>query len=95
MISGEDDFFSTDMTVEERSKKCENNPCPLLVVCSEKDEYFPYQSRLADFLSSMKQAWPCVHKTVIIEGADHGISDLISQEQFFGVVREFISHLGL
>lgn len=69
---GDDDFFSTDMSVEERRSKAPKLHIPIALVFGGSDEYFPYPDRLPDLIASMREAWPEIFLAEIIEGADHG-----------------------
>lgn len=69
---GDDDFFSTDITLEERRAKLGHIPIPLHIIFSSKDEYFPHKNRLEPFLQSMREAWPEI-KSCQVVAADHGL----------------------
>lgn len=87
---GEDDFFSTDLSLEERRAKLPFSHIPLMVIFSEDDEFFPYQGKRAQLLDDMKKAWPQIVETKLLIGADHGISHPAAQQEFFDSIMSFI-----
>ena len=84
---GDDDYFSTDLSVEERRSKLETFPVPLLAVLSECDEYFPMKERMPSYGESLKEAWGA--QVVVLKQADHGISKGLPQ--FFAALDAFIT----
>lgn len=88
---GDDDFFSTDLTHQERLTKLKSVPIPILNIFSGNDEYFPCKEKMDGFLKSMELTWSKIERTVVLEGANHGITDTESQEIFFSSLVAFIN----
>lgn len=84
---GDDDYFSTDLSVDERRSKLAAFPVPLLAMLSECDEYFPMKERLPSYGESLKEAWGA--QVVVLKQADHGINRGLPQ--FLGALDEFIA----
>lgn len=87
---GEDDFFSTDLSLVERRTKLPFSHIPLMVVFSEEDEYFPYQGKRTQFLKDLEEAWPQIVDTKLLMGADHGLCHPAAQQEFFNAIMSFI-----
>lgn len=91
---GDDDFFSTDLTIEERHGKLKTFPIPTVIVFSGNDEYFPYKNKLNEFLMNTQQAWPEIEDIALLDKADHGITNTDWQDIFFTVLNNFIQGHG-
>jgi len=90
---GDDDFFSTDLSVPERQSKLASVPFPLMVIFSSNDEYFPYKKKLDQLLSSMQYTWPQITKSLVLDNADHGVTDPKHQQLMSAEIVMFASGL--
>lgn len=93
---GEDDYFSSDLTVEEQRARVGGIGQPLLVVCSGSDEYVP--SHVEQVSTARRLLAACgldgavtsPRSVVVLEGADHALSQVHHQAAFLEHVAAFL-----
>ncbi len=98
---GEDDYFSSDLTLEEQRERVGSIVQPLLVVCSGSDEYVPSHVDQTSNGGRLLAAWGRTldaagdeggprGSMVVLEGADHALSQEQHQAAFVDHVAAFL-----
>lgn len=98
---GEDDYFSSDLTLEEQRERVGSIVQPLLVVCSGSDEYVPSHVDQTSNGGRLLAAWGRTldaggdeggprGSMVVLEGADHALSQEQHQVAFVDHVAAFL-----
>lgn len=90
---GDDDYFSLDLSVEERDQRLSGINVPVKMIISAQDEYYPPGTTVADLCQHYSQyRWP-VSEVEVLPGANHAISDPKDQEQFLDYLfRTILDH---
>lgn len=92
---GEDDFFSDDLTDEELRDRLQHINVPVLFAPSRNDEAVPEHVDQLALLQRVSNATQSAQKNrvVMIEQADHAISEKSAQSQFLDEVENFVASL--
>jgi pimeloyl-ACP methyl ester carboxylesterase len=89
-FSGDDDVFSTDLTVDELTKLYENVTRPICWIYSDQDEFFASNQDKSQLMERFKRICPAIKVTANVPHGDHSITRQDSQEYFCKVVDEFL-----
>jgi pimeloyl-ACP methyl ester carboxylesterase len=89
----DDDYFSIDLSVEERQSKFGAITIPTFVQFCADDEYFPDKAAYADLSGSFEAVSSQIKVLSLLSGADHAISSPEAQEIFVSRVVEIVQSL--
>lgn len=84
--SDDDDFFSADLTDEERKRKFAGIKAPTYVVFGDLDETVPDKTVYKSQSQSFCQASPLIKVMPIIPCADHSLNSIKATEFFFQLI---------
>ncbi|KAI7872611.1 uncharacterized protein EV154DRAFT_431299 [Mucor mucedo] len=90
---GDDDVFSTDLTVGEIQSLYEGVNKPICWVYSDQDEYYASAQDKHEVMNRFKSICPAIKVTAIVPHGDHSITREDSQEYFCNIVEDFLKTL--
>jgi hypothetical protein len=88
--SGQDDMFSTDLTLAQVAEIYKGVCIPMGMVQSAEDQYVPDPTQLPGLLERHHRAYAGYRLTRLIPNADHGLSSKEAQKAFCDIVRDFV-----
>lgn len=91
--SGDDDMFSSDLTLETMQMIYSHIRAPVLWLHSGRDEYVPSHVDKQKLMAQMAAASPTTLATVQLPDSDHAISDSASQVLLCQAVLEFVGRV--
>ncbi|KAF9322061.1 hypothetical protein BG003_008252 [Podila horticola] len=92
-VGGDDDMFSSDLTLETMQMIYSHIRAPVLWLHSGRDEYVPSHVDKQKLMAQMAAASPTTLATVQLPEADHAISDSASQVLLCQAVLEFVGRV--
>ncbi|KAG0173951.1 hypothetical protein DFQ30_006430 [Apophysomyces sp. BC1015] len=87
---GDDDVFSTDLSMSELEELYCDLKRPMLLVESSDDEFYAGKISKTEMLERLRSACPAIKLTEIVSGADHCITDTNAQKDFVDLVLKFV-----
>ena len=89
----DDDYFSIDLSVEERRSKFGAIPVPTFVQFCAEDECFFDKTAYTDLIQSFEAVSPQIKVLATLDGANHAISPPEAQEIFVSRAAEIVKSL--
>lgn len=88
--SGDDDVFSTDLTIDEIKHLYKGINKPICWVYSDQDEYYASTQDKYEVMERFKSICSAIKVTANVPHGDHSIVRQDSQEYFCNIVEDFL-----
>ncbi|PJF17113.1 hypothetical protein PSACC_03062 [Paramicrosporidium saccamoebae] len=89
---GDDDYFSMDLSVEEKRQKFSRVSVPIYIVLSAEDEYVVCKEKYLTCEQSYKDSCEMIKEVLMIPDADHALSQPQAQEHLCSLVTRILQN---